>query len=481
LLMLTLLVLGLFILSALLEFVRSTVLIRIGNRFDMTLNTRVFSAAFERNLVGAGGSPSQAVADLSSLRQFLSGNALVALFDAPWTPIYIAVTYMVHPLLGYLAIAGSIILCVLAYINNASTQKPLAQASQASVAAGQFANNHLRNAEVIESMGMLPGLRSRWFGQHRRVLALQTLASDRSFRISSLSRFMRLSLQSLSLGAGAMLVLDGSITAGMMIACSILMGKALGPVDAAIGSWRQLLSARVAYERLDTLLKAAPARGKHTSLPRPNGHLDVESVFAAAPGSHEAILKGVSFSLSPGEVLGIIGPSASGKSTLARLLVGVWQANRGHVRLDGADIFQWNKDELGPYLGYLPQDIELFEGTVADNIARFGEHNDADIVRAAQRAGVHDMILRLPEGYDTPLGVDGASLSGGQKQRVALARALYGDPSLVVLDEPNSNLDDLGEAALVQSVAELKRRGAAVVVITHRMNCLSALHSPLVL
>jgi len=481
LLMLTFLVLGLFILSALLEFIRSTVLVRIGNRFDMTLSTRVFTAAFERSLVGAGGSPSQAVADLANVRQFLAGHSLIAFFDAPWTPIYIAVTYMVHPILGYLALAGSIILCILAYITNAATQKPLAQANQASVAAGQFANNHLRNAEVIESMGMLPGLRSLWLGQHRRVLALQTLASDRSSRISSLTRFVRLSLQALSLGAGAMLVIDGSITAGMMIACSILMGRALGPVESAIGSWRQLLGARIAYERLDELLKAAPPRGKHISLPRPTGRLDVENVFAAAPGSHDVILKGLSFSINSGEVVGVIGPSASGKSSLARLLVGVWQANRGSVRLSGADIFQWNKDELGLHLGYLPQDIELFEGSIADNIARFGEHADQAIIQAAQRAGVHDMILRLPNGYDTRLGVDGASLSGGQKQRIALARAMYGEPSLVVLDEPNSNLDDVGEVALLQSVNDMKRRGVTVVVVTHRMNILACVDKLLVL
>ncbi|NYT45446.1 type I secretion system permease/ATPase [Alcaligenaceae bacterium] len=481
LLMLTLLVLGLFLLSGLLEFARSSVLIRVGNQFDMLLNTRVFSAAFQRNLVGASGSPSQAMLDLANLRQFLAGNALFAFFDAPWTPLYIAVTYMVHPLLGYLTLGGSIILFVLAYVTHASTQKPLAEANQASIAAGQFVNNHLRNAEVIESMGMLSGLRSRWFGQHRRVLALQTLASDRSSRIGSFTRFVRISLQSLSLGAGALLVLDGTITAGMMIACSILMGKALGPVESVIGSWRQLLSARAAYGRLDEILKAAPPRGDSLSLPAPTGRLELDNVFASAPGGQEPILKGLGFSVNAGEVVGIIGPSASGKSTLARLLVGVWPANRGHVRLDGADVFQWNKDELGPYLGYLPQDIELFEGTVAENIARFGECVDQNIILAAQRAGVHDMILRLPKGYDTRLGVDGASLSGGQKQRVALARAIYGDPALIVLDEPNSNLDDLGEAALVQTVNDLKRRGATVIVITHRMNILNAVDKLMVM
>lgn len=481
LLMLTLLVVGLFLLSALLEFSRSSVMIRIGNQFDMLLNTRVFTAAFERNLVGVGGNPSQAMQDLSNVRQFFSGNALFAFFDAPWTPIYIAVTYMVHPLLGYLTLGGSLILFVLAYVTHVLTQKPLAEANRASIAAGQFSNDHLRNAEVIESMGMLPGLQSRWFGQHTRALSLQTLASDRSARISSLTRFVRISLQSLSLGAGALLVIDGTITAGMMIACSILMGKALGPVESVIGSWRQFLSARAAFSRVDDLLRAAPPRGNSLTLPPPNGHLELDGVFAMAPGGQESILKGLSLAIEPGEVVGVIGPSACGKSTLARLLMGVWRASRGHVRLDGADVFLWNKDQLGPHVGYLPQDIELFEGTVAENIARFGKQEDAKVIQAAKRAGVHEIILRLPKGYDTKLGVDGASLSGGQKQRVALARALYGDPALVVLDEPNSNLDELGEAALVQAVADLKLRGATVVVITHRLNILNVVDKLLVL
>jgi ATP-binding cassette subfamily C exporter for protease/lipase len=479
LLMLTVLALGLFLLSGLLEYARSSVLIRVGNRFDMMLNTRVFTAAFERNLRAAGGNPSQAVNDLTNLRQFLTGNALFALFDAPWTPIYIIVTFMVHPLLGVITLVGSIILFVLAYITNLATQKPLADANQTSLTATAFANNHLRNAEVIEAMGMLPGLRARWFGQHRRVLSLQTLASDRAARISAITRFVRISLQSLILGVGALLVLDGSITAGMMFVCSILMGRALGPVELAIGTWKQMLSTREAYRRLDEMLKAAPKRGDTVSLPKPKGDLALENVYAAAPGggppgSQATILKNLSFGVNAGEVVGVVGPSASGKSTLARILVGVWQAKAGHVRLDGADVFQWNKDELGPHLGYLPQDIELFEGTIAENIARFGEPDDAKVILAAQRALVHDMILRLPKGYDTPLGPDGASLSGGQKQRLGLARAIYGDPTLVVLDEPNSNLDEAGEAALVQSIKDIKARGATVIVITHRMNVLAA-------
>ncbi len=481
LLMLTLLVVGLYALSGMLEFARSSVLIRVGNRFDMMLNQRVFTAAFERNLRKLGGNPSQAIHDLTNLRQFLTGNALFAFFDAPWTPIYIGVTFLVHPLLGFITLGGSIILFVLAWITNISTQKPLAEANQASISAAAFANNHLRNAEVIEAMGMLPGLRNRWFEQHQRVLGLQTVASDRNARISTASRFVRISLQSLILGAGALLVIEGEITAGMMIVCSILMGKALQPVEMAIGTWKQSISTRGAYQRLDEMLKSAPQRGETLSLPAPQGTLSLENVFAGAPGMQSTILKGLSFVIPAGEVVGVIGPSASGKSTLARLLVGVWQARAGTVRLDGADIFQWNKDELGPHVGYLPQDIELFEGTIAENIARFSEPDSKLVIDAAQRAGVHDMILRLPQGYDTQLGVDGASLSGGQKQRIALARAIYGHPRVVVLDEPNSNLDDVGEAALVETIKDLKARGTTVVIITHRMSVLGAVDKLLVL
>jgi len=481
LLMLTVLVVGLYLLSGLLEYARSSVLIRVGNHFDMQLNNRVFTASFERNLRRAGSNPSQAIHDLTNVRQFLTGNALFAFFDAPWTPIYIAVVFAVHPMLGLITLCGSIILIVLAFINNLATQKPLAEANQAALAAGVFANNHLRNAEAIEAMGMLPGLRQRWFGQHRRVLTLQTLASDRAARISTVSRFVRISLQSLILGAGALLVIDGVITAGMMIVCSILMGKALGPVEQSINTWKQMLSTRQAYGRLDEILEDAPPRGTSLSLPAPKGQLQLINVFGGAPGSQSTILKDLNFSVDAGEVVGVIGPSASGKSTLARLLVGVWPARVGHVRLDGADVYLWNKDELGPHVGYLPQDIELFEGTVAENIARFGDIDDAKVIQAAQRAGVHEMILRLPKGYDTTLGVDGGSLSGGQKQRLGLARAIYGDPALVVLDEPNSNLDEAGEQALIQTLLELKQRGTTVIVITHRMNVLNAVDKLLVM
>ncbi|WP_085624242.1 MULTISPECIES: type I secretion system permease/ATPase [unclassified Pseudomonas] len=479
--MLTLLVIGLFLLMSALEMIRTRVLIRVGNFIDMDLNRRIFSAAFERNLSRAGGNPAQALQDLAQVRQFLTGNALFAFFDAPWTPIYLLVAYLIHPLLGLVTLIGSLILVALAYLTEKATQKPLAEANQAALSSASYANNNLRNAEVIEAMGMLPAIGKRWYQGHLRILQMQTLASDRAALISSTGRFVRITLQSVILGAGALLAIEGKITPGMMIACSILTGRALGPVEQVIASWKQLLGCRSAWGRLNDLLHDYPQRPPSMSLQRPMGMLAVENVVAGAPGTSNSIVRGVSFSLVPGESLGIIGPSASGKSTLARLLVGVWPTQAGKVRLDGADIFTWNKAELGPWIGYLPQDVELFEGTIAENIARFAEVDSEAVIRAARSSGVHDMILRFPQGYDTRLAADGSPLSGGQKQRIALARALYGEPNLVVLDEPNANLDDVGEKALVDALAELKARGATVILISHRPNVLCAVDKVLML
>ncbi|MBF8670609.1 type I secretion system permease/ATPase [Pseudomonas putida] len=479
--MLTVLVIGLFLLMSTLEMIRTRVLIRVGNCLDMDLNRRIFSAAFERNLSRAGGNPAQALQDLAQVRQFLTGNGLFAFFDAPWTPIYLLVCYLIHPLLGLVTLIGSLILVGLAYLTEKATQKPLAEANQAALSSASYANNNLRNAEVIEAMGMLPAIGKRWYQGHLRILQMQTLASDRAALISSTGRFVRITLQSVILGAGALLAIEGKITPGMMIACSILTGRALGPVEQVIAAWKQLLGCRSAWGRLNDLLHDYPQRPPSMSLQRPMGMLAVENVTAGAPGTNNNIVRGVSFSLVPGESLGIIGPSASGKSTLARLLVGVWPTQAGKVRLDGADIFTWNKAELGPWLGYLPQDVELFEGTIAENIARFTEVDSEAVIRAARSSGVHDMILRFPQGYDTRLAADGSPLSGGQKQRIALARALYGEPNLVVLDEPNANLDDVGEKALVDALAELKARGATVILISHRPNVLCAVDKVLML
>ena len=481
LLMLTLITLGLFALMSVLEWIRSMVLVRIGARLDLDINTRVFNATFERNLRQAGQNPAQALNDLSSMRQTLTGAGLIALTDAPWMPIYLVVIFMLHVQLGVFALVGVVLLVGLAIANERVSAGPLGEAQKLGMAASAQANNHLRNAEVIEAMGMLPAIRGRWFELHRKFLAQQALASDRAGILNALTRFARISMQSLALGYGALLAINGEVTAGIMIAGSILVGRALAPVEMLIANWKQLVSARAAYGRLTALLQMYPARVAGMQLPRPLGEVSVENAATAAPGSKTLILRNVNFKLKAGEVVAVIGPSASGKSTLARLLVGVWPALAGSVRLDGAETFKWNKDELGPYLGYLPQDIELFGGTVAENIARFGELDSEKVLAAAQAAGVHELILLLPGGYDTPLGEAGSALSGGQKQRIGLARALYGDPALIVLDEPNSNLDDQGEAALAETIRRLKASKRTVVIITHRMTTLAVADSILVM
>jgi ATP-binding cassette, subfamily C, bacterial exporter for protease/lipase len=481
LLMLTLMMLGAYMLMSALEFVRSFVLIRVGAKLDMKLNKRVYTAAFEQNLKRGGGNAGQALQDLTNLRQFLTGNALFAFFDAPWFPVYLIVIFMFQPSLGVFALVGSAILLVLAYVNEVVSKKPLAEANSTAIASSNLASNNLRNAEVIEAMGMLPNLMQRWFLLQGKFLSLQAEASEKAGIVQAVTKFFRVSLQSLVLGFGALLVVEGKMTPGMMIAASILMGRALSPLEMLIGVWKQWSSTRSAYQRLTGLLEANPARKPGMELPKPLGAISVEGATAAPPGSQVAVIKGLSFAIQPGDALGLIGPSGSGKSTLARLLVGVWPAAVGKVRLDGADIYQWNKDELGPNIGYLPQDIELFGGTVSENIARFGDIDPEQVIVAAKRAGVHDMILHLPKGYDTYLGEGGAGLSGGQKQRLGLARAMYGDPSVIVLDEPNSNLDDVGEQALVNAIADLRRRGKTIVLITHRMNVIGITNKLLLL
>jgi ATP-binding cassette subfamily C exporter for protease/lipase len=466
--MLTIMMLGAYLLISALELVRTFILVRVGAHFDMQLNQRIYSAAFQQNLKQSGTNAGQALQDLTNLRQFMTGSALFAFLDAPWFPIYLAVIFVFKPVLGVFALAGTLVLLALAYINERITHAPLAQANAMAIAASNLATNNLRNAEVIESMGMLPNLMKRWFGFHGKFLQIQAEASEKAGVVNAITKFVQVSLQSLVLGLGALLVLENEISGGMMIAASILVGRTLAPVQQVIGVWKSWSGTRSAWERLNKLLEANPAPEKRMSLPRPLGAVSVQGVTAMPPGAQMPVLRGLSFAIAPGDVLGIIGPSGSGKSTLARLLVGVWPAAAGKVRLDGADIYQWNKEELGPNLGYLPQSIELFGGTVSENIARFGEIDPEQVVQAAKNAGVHDMILHLPNGYDTLLGDGGAGLSGGQKQRLGLARAMYGDPSLIVLDEPNSNLDDVGEIALAQAVRELGARGKTVVLITHR-------------
>ena len=481
LIMLTVVAVAMILTSALLEFVRARILVRIGSRLDTSLSDILFSGLLRRRLRQNESGEAQPLRDLESLRGFLTGNGLISFFDAPWTPLFLAIIFLLHPLLGLVALGGAVILFTLAVISELTTRGPLREAAADSAAAHGFTENTLRNAEVIEAMGMLPALRQRWQQRHGAALAAQAQASDRGGLLTAAAKFVRPALQVAILGTGAYLALQQIITPGVMIAASIIMGRALAPVEGAIGQWRSFILARSAHSRLKTFLDKDRPGAESLPLPRPKGALSVERLVAAPPGLDKPVLKGISFALSPGESLGVIGPSAAGKSTLARLLIGVWAPAAGHVRLDGADICDWDHVLLGPSLGYLPQDVELFDGTVAENIARFGAADAEKIVHAARRANVHEMILRLPQGYDTVIGQGGAALSGGQRQRIGLARALYGEPAFIVLDEPNSNLDGDGEEALRKAVADLKVGGTTLVVIAHRPSVLAGMDKLLVL
>lgn len=481
LLVLTVLIVGAYAFMGGLETIRSWILVRVGARLDALLGLRTLRATFERVLRQPGNSTSQPLYDLSTLRQTLTGPGLLAVMDAPWSPIYLIVIALFSTEAALLTLAGGVILLVLTLLNERLAKNPLAQAQQVSMQAQRDLSSHMQNAEAIESMGMLGGIAQRWQKLHHQEIALQSRASDRAALVGGLSKFVRVSMQSLTLGLGAMLVLDGKITSGMMIAISMMTSRALSPTEALVGHWRQLVGARGAYARLKDLLAHYPARADVMSLPAPTGQVSFEGVVAAAPGARQAIIKQISFTLQAGDAVAVIGASGAGKSTLARLLVGVWPALSGTVRLDGADLFRWNREELGPHIGYLPQDIELFDGSVAENIARFGVVNAEQVVLAAQRVGVHEQILRLPQGYDTLVGPGGCALSGGQRQRIALARALYGDPVLVVLDEPNSNLDEQGEKALADAIADLTRRKRTAVLITHRPAALTVTNKLMVM
>lgn len=465
-----------FLLSSMgaLEWVRSRILVRVAAKLDQLLSHRVFVASFKQSLYSGGrNSNAQCIQDLTGLRQFMTGNGLFAFFDAPWLPIYLAVMFAFHPLYGWVGVISAILLGVMAVINEKSTSKLLQEANKESSQANNAVSRTLSNAEVIESMGMLDRVSERWQKRQGKVVAWQAKASDKASVITSITKSFRIIVQSLILGLGAYLVIQQEITPGLVIAGSILLGRALAPIDQMIGAWKGFVVARTQYHRLDDVLRKIPADRETMSLPAPKGQIRAENVSVAPPGSKTPVLSGLSFLAQPGEVWGILGPSAAGKSTLARALLGIWPTVGGKMRLDNADIFAWNRQELGDYIGYLPQDIELFDGTISENIARFGEVDAEKVVAAAKAAGVHEMILTLGEGYDTVIGAGGVMLSGGQRQRVGLARALYGEPVFIVLDEPNSNLDDVGEKALAVAIAAAKARGATVFIITHRVSVLS--------
>ena len=481
LLMLTLLVLVAYALYGVLEHIRTQLLIRVGVKIDQALADRVFTAGFERSLRRAGSGPAQALQDLTSVRQFLAGTGALAFFDTPWLPVYLLVIGLVHPMLALFAVVVVVVLFALTWANDWRTHKPLTEANKEAMATNQFIYNNLRNAEAVTALGMLGTLRSRWGDKQSKVLALQTFASEEGAKLGALGKSARMLFQSLILGAGAWLAVQDQITPGGMIAGSILLGRALAPAELLLAAWKQWVSASDAYKRLDELLTGFPAAVPGIRLPEPKGALALEDVHAVPPGSKTLVLQGLSLRIEPADVVVVAGPSGCGKSTLARLLVGVWPAARGSVRLDGADVYTWDKEHLGPYLGYLPQDIGLFEGTVAENISRFGGLDSAAVVRAAQMAGMHEMVLRLPQGYDTQIGADGGGLSGGQRQRIALARALYGNPRLLVLDEPNASLDQAGEQALINAVRTMKAQGCTVVIIAHGPSLLQVADKMLVL
>jgi len=481
LIMLTVLAVGLLAINAVLELARSKLLVRLGGRLDARLNDRVFAARFDHALAGGVGAHGQPLRDLEQLRAFLTGPGLVALFDVPWTPLFIALIFLFHPVLGAVALIGAVLLFAIALGSELATRGPQQRAATHAIQAHDFADAAVRNAEAIRAMGMLPGLRHRWLARHQAALAHQATAADRAAGLNAGAKFIRPGLQIAVLGLGAYLVILEQITPGVMIATSIIMGRALAPVEATINHWRSFIGARGAHGRLDELLGRHGAPAERMPLPPPEGRLRLEGVTALPPGARAPVLHGISFELARGELLGVIGPSAAGKSTLARMLVGVWPPTSGHVRLDGAELRDWSPAELGRHIGYLPQDVELFDGTVHENIARFGAPDPEGVVAAARTAGAHEMILALSDGYDTRIGEAGSVLSGGQRQRIGLARALYGAPALIVLDEPNANLDGEGEEALRTSLGSLKALGRTVVVISHRPNILATVDTLLML
>lgn len=481
--MLTLLVLAVFALMEVLDWARGQLMHQASLALDERFSGRVFRAIFEANLKRAPGATAQPMNDFRTVREFLNTPVLIACMEAPVSLLFLILIFAMSPVLGWSAVAAALLQTLIAWLNQGASQPPLLAANRSAIAAQQYADGSLRNAQVIESMGMLRDIHRRWIARQREFLNLQAHASEVGATFQAASKFLQNTTGSLLLGLGAWLLLRNDLNGGaaMIIIASILGGRVLAPLVQIVSQWQAVVNVRDAWGRLDQLLAALPVRPPAMPLPAPRGALTVESVVAAAPGSQLPILRGVALALQPGEVLAVVGPSASGKTTLARLLVGLWPALSGKVRLDGVDIYQWEKTELGPHMGYLPQGVELFEGSLAENIARFGEVDPTKVEAAARAVGLHEAIVALPKSYDTQIGRDGGMLSGGQRQRVGLARALYGNPVFVVLDEPNSSLDEAGDAALVSAIALLKARGTTFVVMTHRTSVLAVADKMLVL
>jgi PrtD family type I secretion system ABC transporter len=464
----------------LLEVIRHQALVRISTWLDRRVSEPVLAASVGEALAGRAIG-AQPLRDLAQLRGFISSESVLPILDAPWTLAFIAVIWLLHPWLGVLALLGTVLLFALALGSEIVMRTPLGEANERWMAAQRRSETALRNAEVVHAMGMLPALLRRWHADNDRALDQHAQASDRGAAIVGMAKFLRLFIQVGILGLGAYLVVGGKLTAGGMIAGSILLSRALAPVEQAIGAWKNLVAARASHGRLQALLRrhleAAPA----LRLPLPEGRVSVERLVFAPPGSDRPILKHLEFELVAGDVLAVVGPSGSGKSTLCRLIAGIWAPASGHVRLDGAEVHTWDRADFGRHVGYLPQDVELFAGTVRDNIARMADAPDEAVIEAARLAGAHDMILRLRDGYATEIGAQGGVLSGGQRQWIGLARAMFGKPRLVVLDEPNASLDQAGEAALIDAIGRLKARGTTVILVAHRPSLLVHVDKLLVL
>ena len=457
-----------------LDYVRSKLMIYASNKLDLILNKRLFDATFDLAAKYPDKANIQPIRDFASIKSFLGGSAVFAFFDFPWFPIFIGLLFLFSPVFGLYGIAATLVIILLTWLNEKTTKEGLEESNADYRKSTNFFENNIRNVEVVQAMGMKDNLHRIWMEKYNRYLITHAKASTTASFYSNASKSFRMFASSMMYGLGALLAIAGSISPGMIIAGAVLLGRALQPITQIVSTWKNFTNAKIAYGKLNELLIEFPKEEEKLSLPEPKGIIRFENVVTVPPLGKISVLKGISFQINPGEIVGVIGPSAAGKSSLAKTAVGVWPPTSGHIRIDGADIQQYNSVDLGKHLGYLPQDIELFEGTISANISRFEENpEDTKIIEAAKLSGTHELILNLPDGYGTRVGAGGMSLSGGQKQRIGLARALYGNPKMVILDEPNSNLDEAGEYALMMAIRILKEKGTTVLLITHKQNILT--------
>lgn len=478
---LTLVILGFYVFWGALEWIRSRLMVRLSLRIDWDLAADVFDASFRRHVGRKNVNVHQLLGDLLNMRQFMTGAPILAIISAPFALVFIGIGWIFHPYLAYFALAASVLMLIFTYLSLKISGPILQDAQQSNTEASRLAMASLRHAEATLAMGMLGAVRNRWYEHHRQFLTKQVFASEATGLMGGFTGFLTKALPSLQMALGAFLAIEGLITGGMVIVASMLITKAIAPMNQLIANWKPIVDARQSYARLNELLIEDEAYSNQMELPPPVGKLDVVALMGVPPGHDKPVLAGIDLALQPGEVLAVVGPSAAGKSSLVKLLMGVWKPANGSVRLDGVELSDWRHDEVGPLVGYVPQEIDFFEGSVAENIARLGEVDSQKVVQAATLIGMHESILSFPNGYDTPLGETGFALSGGQRQRLAIARAIYGLPKYVVMDEPNSSLDEVGETALLQTIQALKANGSTVVITTHRPRLVGVVDKMLVL